>query len=197
MESKSVFSSRTILGIVLAALGAFVDAGPQLAQVLPMSWAVHANKAVIAAGLILAFYGRVKAAVPLSLKGDSKSGRARLGFLVALSLLAALTLGFAAGCSTLQPKPETPAQVLALAEADFTAIVKSATASRESGLINEEVAAKLTPIFERANGALALAHDALDAHNSGDFNRWLTVIDRAIVEAKALVPALSQPKVPR
>jgi hypothetical protein len=188
VESKSILTSKTILGILLAALGAFVDFGPQLQQVLPASMAAMAGKAVIVAGLLLAIYGRIKAAVPVTLTGSKGSGGfARPGFLVLMALLSLLAVSLAA-CSTVQPKPETPAQTLALAEADYTAIVKAATSARASGLINEEVAAKLTPIFDRANGALALAHEALEAHNSGDFTRWLGVVNRAMVEANALVP---------
>lgn len=61
METKGALQSKTILGIILATLGTFMEFAPQLMDALP-SYAPYIQKGMVFAGLALALYGRVTAA---------------------------------------------------------------------------------------------------------------------------------------
>lgn len=63
-NSKNILKSRTIWGILIAVAGVIADSGGALASLFGVSWA---DKAVIAAGLFLAFAGRLAASKTLTL----------------------------------------------------------------------------------------------------------------------------------
>lgn len=66
MESKSVLQSKTMLGIILAALATFVDMGPQLQGIIAPSLIPHFKIALQVAGFIIAVWGRTVATQPVS-----------------------------------------------------------------------------------------------------------------------------------
>lgn len=66
MESatKSIIASKTVWGIVIAAAGVIAESGDMLGNLIGVEWA---DKVVIVAGLVIAFWGRMSASKGLTL----------------------------------------------------------------------------------------------------------------------------------
>lgn len=63
-STKSVFLSKTVWGVVIAAAATIADSGDVLSGLLGVEWA---DKVVVSAGLLLAFWGRLSASTPLKI----------------------------------------------------------------------------------------------------------------------------------
>jgi cob(I)alamin adenosyltransferase len=94
--------------------------------------------------------------------------------------VAALLILAVAACANMTVRDH-----LAQAETAYAAVVNTAANMRELGLIDEETAERLTPIFEEANAALERAHQAVV---NGDFG----AADEHVTTARALIRALSR-----
>lgn len=105
-------------------------------------------------------------------------------FKAIMSTLAAAVL--LSACAT-SVEPETPKQRLALAEAQFAAVVESASTMLEEGTLSQEDAASLDPYFQQANRAIESANDALEVGKPDTAQDYILVIKRAVLEAQFLI----------
>lgn len=94
--------------------------------------------------------------------------------------LALAVLAFLAACSSLEVRDR-----LSQAEIAFATVVETATDLHRAGVLDDETAAQLTPVFVEANGLLERAHRAVV---DGELERAAEYV-RA---AKALIAVISR-----
>ena len=110
--------------------------------------------------------------------------RGPCGLFAALLLLATLT---AAACAGPAVRAETARQQLAVAEAQYTAAVRTAIDLYRSGVLTREQAARLHPLFLRARAALDAAHAALRAGVPKDTVGYLRVTNELLMQIRQML----------
>lgn len=97
------------------------------------------------------------------------------------TVLLAILIVASFGCASLTA-PESPAQGLAYADAQFTALVDTAADLREQGVIDEATADKISPLIYQASEALDLAWLALDQGRPETVADYVATVNRLLVE---------------
>ena len=109
-----------------------------------------------------------------------------------LALLLAATVAAGAGCAGPPVRAETARQQLAVAEAQYTAAVRTAIDLYRSGVLTREQAAKLHPLFLRARAALDAAHAALRAGVPQDTVGYLRVTNELLIQIRQMLQEAQQ-----
>lgn len=106
--------------------------------------------------------------------------------LITVSLLALVL----AGCAQLGvPKPQTPAQTLALLDSQFTALVETAADMRADGEFSQIEQNQLGGIIFRGSAIIDQAWDALIAGKSADADRYMQLAEASLMQLRDLIQA--------
>lgn len=97
------------------------------------------------------------------------------------ALLLALLLS---ACASLTA-PETPAQRLAYADAQFAALVNTAADLREQGVLTADQAEDIDPIIQRGDEALTLAWAAIGRGQPDTALEYVALVNRLLIELRA------------
>lgn len=108
------------------------------------------------------------------------------------ALLLAAATAAATGCAGPSVRAETARQQLAVAEAQYTAAVRTAIDLYRSGVLTREQAAKLHPLFLRARAALDAAHAALRAGVPQGTVGYLRVTNELLIQIRQMLQEAQQ-----
>ncbi len=114
--------------------------------------------------------------------------RGPCGFFAALLLVAFAT----SGCAGPAVRAETARQQLAVAEAQYTAAVRTAIDLYRNGVLTREQAERLHPLFLRARAALDAAHAALRAGVPQDTVGYLRVTNELLMQIRQMLQEAQQ-----
>lgn len=112
---------------------------------------------------------------------DRGQGGPPSGGATAMLALVALLL---VGCANVT-KPETPAQRLAYADGQFSALVNTAADLREQGILTEAQVREIDPKIQRGNEALDAAWLALNQDLPDEALDYVRIVNRLLPEIRA------------
>lgn len=96
---------------------------------------------------------------------------------------------FLVGCSTLGGSNiDTPRKQLALADAQLTAVINTASDLRQAGLIDDATRAKLNVAFQQGNTIMDAAWIALGKGDITEANNKLQMVNTLLWNIRALLP---------
>lgn len=157
--SKNILTSRTIIGLIVAALATIVQRwGFEIAPEMRGELTELLTTILQAGGGVLAVYGRVKASKALHMRPGAAAK-----MMVAALLLGGLALGGPVACAShtvTQAEDATPQQTVYSLQSDYAAALEMAVAYVESPDASPATVSRIKQLSAAAHEAVGAAREA-------------------------------------